>query len=161
LTCRSLEQQLLDILKATNAEQRSVLELLEQQHEAMIQRDLTRLSELATSLVSRAESLQKLEQQRSAVTQQLSATRDDLGAQPTLQEIAAGASSPVHHERMLDLRDHLLETQDAVATARDRNQTLASHVLEANDATLRNLMVALRESGDRPDDRPRVLDRRA
>ena len=157
----TLEQQLLDILYATQTEQRSVLELLDEQHDAMIQRDLTRLSALATSLVSRAESLQKLEQQRATTIQQLNDAPQGQGDQPTLQEIADRATSPAHRTEMLALRERLLDTQALVSEARDRNQILASHVLEANDATLRNLMDALRESGERPDDRPRVLDRRA
>ena len=138
-----------------------MLELLDEQHEAMIQRDLTRLSELATNLVGRAESLQKLEQRRATITQQLTDTHADLDAQPRLQDIAERASSPESRAEMLALRERLLDTQERVTAARDRNQTLAGHVLEANDATLRNLMDALRESGDRPDDRPRVFDRRA
>lgn len=157
----ALEQRLLDILEETNAEQRSVLALLEDQHQAMTQRDLTRLSELATSLVSRAESLQRLEQVRADITRQLSSADDHLDNQPTLQELADGASSPENREHLLEIRQRLIETQELVAASRDRNQTLAGNVLEANDATLRNLMDALRDSGDRPDDRPHVLDRRA
>lgn len=157
----ALEQQLLDILTATNAEQRAVIDLLDAQHTSMVQRDLTRLSELATSLVGRAESLQQLEQQRASVTRHLVDARDDLDAQPSLRQIADGATSPERRARMLELRGQLLETQQLVATARDRNQTLAGHVLEANDGILNELMNALRESGDNPEDRPRVLDRRA
>ena len=157
----SLEQQLFDVLEETHALQRSVLELLEQQNDAMIRRDLTILTELASSLVSRAEALHALEGRRAAITQQLSATTEDLGEQPSLQEIADAGSTPERRESMLELRTRLLETQAQVDSARDRNQTLADHVLEANDATLRNLMEALRDTGHHPDDRPHVLDRRA
>ncbi len=155
----TLEQRLLEVLEATNAEQLAVLALLEEQHAAMTQRDLTRLSELATGLVSRAEALHQLEQERATITRQLTGANERLGDQPSLQEIAA--SSEGNSARLLSVRQQLLDTQEQVAKWRTRNQALASNVLEANDAALRNLMEALRDSGDRPDDRPRVLDRRA
>lgn len=158
MTLDALEPRLLEILNQTNDEQRMVLALLEQQHEAMIQRDLARLGELATELVNRAEQLQNLEQQRAIITREISAQHDDLAGDASLQEIAAKSPTP---ESLLEVRQSLLDTQQQVTRARDRNQTFASNVLEANDAALRNLIDALRDSGYGPGDTPRVVDRRA
>ena len=158
MTFDSLEPRLLETLNQINDEQRIVLTLLEQQHDAMIQRDLARLGELATELVNRAEQLQNLEQHRATVTRQIAAQHDGLAEDASLQEIAAKSADP---DSLMDVRQRLLDTQQRVTEARDRNQTLASNVLEANDAALRNLMDALRDYGYGPGDNPRVVDRRA
>ncbi|MEZ4520615.1 MAG: flagellar export chaperone FlgN [Thermomicrobiales bacterium] len=156
-----LEQHLLEILEQTHQRQQSVLELLDQQHQAMIERDLTRLSGIATELVGRAQELQGLEQQRAAVTRQITEMNEGLGENPSLQEIAILSPEPNRRDLFRDIRESLLHTQEQVTSARDRNQSLASNIVEANDDTLRNLMSTLRESGYSPEDTPRVVDRRA
>ena len=158
MTLDSLEPRLLALLNQINDEQRIVLTLLEQQHDAMIRRDLARLGELATELVNRAEQLQNLEQHRATVTRQIAAQHEGLAEDAILQEIAAKSAAP---DSLMDVRQRLLDTQQQVTEARDRNQTLANNVLEANDAALRDLMDALRDYGYGPGDTPHVLDRRA
>jgi hypothetical protein len=157
----SLSRQLIALLERLGEQQRDVLSLLEQQHNAMVARDLTNLSEIARSLVQRATQLQTLERERSKVSGQLAAA---LGADDpalSLRDIAARLDDSGLADLLLQLRDELVATQQRLTEARDRNQQLAANVLDANDATLRNLMAALREAGFGPDDTPRVLDRRA
>ncbi len=154
--------QLTRLLESAGQQQECTLSLLDRQHEAMIARDLPRLGELAGALVGSAEETRQLEQERAVLTRQLASFFGVSNpAELSLREIAERVDDRNLAARLLALRDELLEAQEQIGAARERNQSLAANILEANDNTLRNLMEALRQAGHGPDDTPRVIDRRA
>jgi hypothetical protein len=157
----ALALQLIALLERLGEQQRDVLTLLDQQHAAMVARDLTRLSEITGALIERADQIQSLERVRTTISDQLVTALGVDDPSLPLRDIVAHLDDSALSNRLFQLRDDLIAVQQRLAEARGRNQQLASNVLDANDATLRNLMTALREAGLGPNDGPRVLDRRA
>jgi hypothetical protein len=158
----TLARQMIGLLKRTSGQQQRTLQLLDAQHEAMIARDLTRLAELAGALIGLAEETRQIDQERAALTRQLASVFGVANpADLSLRDIAKRIDDQADAARMLDLRAELLAAQEIIGNRRERNQRLATNILEANDDTLRNLMEALREAGFGPDDTPRFIDRRA